>query len=238
MRKLLLGTVSLLALAALTGAADAQSLFSGPGFFSGPAPNWTGLYAGVEGGYGWGSARQSDPTGFSSGRYSTNGGLAGGTVGYNWEMPNHLVLGAETDLSWAQIGGDTHNGACGGNYCGAQLQSPFGTVRGRLGYAFGRVMPYVTGGFAYGMVHGGEGNIAANGPYGSGDTMQTGWTAGGGVEAALAPHWSAKLEYLYVDLGDNHTFNDENVTGPTNFTPENVSFNSNIVRLGLNYRFW
>jgi outer membrane immunogenic protein len=232
MRKILLGTVSLLAVTALAaGSAEAQM----PNLFSGPAVNWTGPYAGIEGGYGWGSNRQTDPTGFNSGHYSSSGGIVGGTLGYNWEMPNHLVLGAETDLSWANIAGQTSNAVCGGgaaNYCESSLEGPFGTLRGRVGYSFGRIMPFVDGGLAYGKIHGGELGTTANG---SGSSMRAGWTVGGGVEAALTPKWSAKLEYLRVDLGSGHTF-DDSFTGGGG-APENVHFDANVVRAGLNYRF-
>jgi outer membrane immunogenic protein len=230
MKRLLVGTVSLLALGAFAGTANAQM----PNFFSGPAVNWTGPYAGVEGGYGWGSAEQTDPSGFDSGRYSTSGGLVGGTLGYNWELPNHIVLGGETDLSWADIGGDSHFNGCGASYCTSKLEM-LGTARGRVGFSFGRVMPFVTGGLAYGDIHGKEG-LGYSDPYGSGTTLHTGWTAGGGVEAALAPKWSAKAEYLYTDLGSGRTFTDHFSDGST--LPENVRLKSNIFRVGLNYKFW
>ena len=73
------------------------------------------------------------------------------------------------------------------------------TVRGRLGYAAGRFMPYVTGGAAFGNI---KTNIAG---IGTADQTRAGWTAGGGVEAKIAGPWSAKVEYLYVDLGRGGT---------------------------------
>ncbi|MGH7075444.1 MAG: outer membrane protein [Stellaceae bacterium] len=230
MRKLLLGTVSLMAATALAGGTAAAQM---PNFFSGPAVNWTGPYAGVEGGYGWGANRQTDPTGFNSGHYSSSGGLVGGTLGYNWELPNHLVLGAETDLSWTDIAGKDRNAVCGGgapDYCESRLDF-LGTVRGRVGYSFGRIMPFATGGFAYGGLHGAESDAAA---IGSGNSINTGWTAGAGVAAALAPNWSAKVEYLHVDLGNQHTF-DDTVPGAT--VPQSLDFSSDIIRVGLDYKF-
>src|SRR6185437_14703143 len=143
MRKFILGVVSLAAVAGFAGAADAQQ------FFNGPPVNWTGAYVGVEGGYGWGETRHSDATGFNSGSFSANGGLFGGTAGYNFQS-GPLVYGIEGDMSWADMSGKSIN--CSGT-CGTHL-SDLGTVRGRLGYSFGTIMPYATAGLAFGDVHG------------------------------------------------------------------------------------
>jgi outer membrane immunogenic protein len=165
--------------------------------------NWTGFYVGIEGGGGWGSAQQTDPLGFNAG-YEVSGGLVGGTVGYNWQI-NRLVLGLEADESWADIRGSTNTVICGGAppNCSSNLRS-VGTFRGRVGWAgllwWNNVMPYVTGGLAWGSLHGSEGDILAHGAFGSGTTTRAGWTLGGGIEAMLTPNWTVKLEYLYVDL--------------------------------------
>jgi outer membrane immunogenic protein len=230
MRKLLMGTVSLLAFAGIAGTADAQNLFSGP------PVNWTGAYVGAEGGYGWGSSRHSDASGFNSGSFSANGGLVGGTAGYNWQT-GPFVFGVEGDMSWADMGGATANGACGGAtpHCGTRL-SDLGTVRGRLGYSFGQIMPYATGGLAVGDLHGSEGDIPANGGAGSGSTYRAGWVAGAGVEDAFSPRWSAKVEYLHVDLGSGPVFDDTFADGST--AAEHVKFQTDMIRGGINYKFW
>jgi outer membrane immunogenic protein len=93
-------------------------------------------------------------------------------------------------------------------------------VRGRLGYNAGRWMPYITGGLAVGDI---DSRIAG---VGSSDKTKAGWTIGGGVEAQIAGPWSAKVEYLYVDLGDGGS-----IAG------SRPDFTTNIVRAGLNYRF-
>jgi outer membrane immunogenic protein len=231
MRKFLSATVSLVALAGLAGPAHAQN------FFNGPPVNWSGPYVGVEGGYGWGSSHHDDATGFNSGSFSTDGGLVGGTVGYNWQT-GPFVFGAEGDMSWADMGGATGGGgACSGAtpYCSTRL-SDLGTVRGRLGYSLGQIMPYATGGLAFGDLHGGEGDIPANGGSGTGSRYRIGWAAGAGVEDAFSPRWSAKLEYLHVDLGNGPIFSDTFADGST--AAEHVSFQSDIIRGGLNYKFW
>src|SRR5262249_31751623 len=101
----------------------------------------------------------------------------------------------------------------------------FGTVRGRAGYAFGRVMPYVTGGLAFGDI---EANVTAL--PGVSDT-NVGWTIGGGVEGSIFANWTGKIEYLYADLG--------NVTCTTAACglPGNVDLRQSIVRAGVNYHF-
>ena len=224
MRKFILGVVSLAAVAGFAGAADAQQ------FFNGPPVNWTGAYVGVEGGYGWGETRHSDATGFNSGSFSANGGLFGGTAGYNFQS-GPLVYGIEGDMSWADMSGKSIN--CSGT-CGTHL-SDLGTVRGRLGYSFGTIMPYATAGLAFGDVHGDEGPIAF-GAQGAGNTYRVGWAAGAGVEDAFAPRWSAKLEYLHADLGSGPVFDDALAGGGT--AAQHVKFQTDIVRGGINYKFW
>ena len=89
------------------------------------------------------------------GAFNTTGALFGGQLGYNWQT-GPIVLGIETDADWTNIKGSTAGlgGVCvadGGGLCQTK-QDWFGTTRGRIGYAFGRFMPYVTGGVAYGDI--------------------------------------------------------------------------------------
>jgi outer membrane immunogenic protein len=102
------------------------------------------------------------------------------------------------------------------------------TFRGRLGYAFDQWLPYITGGGAYGKVAATV-DVPPVGFAISSSSNQLGWTFGVGLEYAFLSNWSAKIEYLYVDLG---SFN----TGPVPLV-NNVSFKENIVRAGLNYKF-
>ena len=111
-----------------------------------PMYNWTGFYAGINGGYGWGS---SNWDGFPAGNISTSGGVVGLTFGYNWQTPaSPLVFGVETDIDWSNMRGST---AC---TTGCETRNNYlGTFRGRLGYAMDRWLPYITGGLAYGDIH-------------------------------------------------------------------------------------
>ena len=218
MKKLLLAGVALIALGTISAsAADIQRRqmpAKAPAYVPPPIYNWTGFYVGINGGGGWGRSDFSAP--FASSSFDTSGGVAGGTIGYNWQA-GQVVFGLEGDFDWSNIRG---SGFCGGLTTCEIRNNWLATARGRLGYAFDRFMPYVTGGLAVGDI---KTSIA-----GFGDTRDTkaGWTAGGGVEAAIAGPWTAKVEYLYVDLGST-----DSILG------SDAKFKTNIVRAGVNYRF-
>jgi outer membrane immunogenic protein len=174
-------------------------------YLSAPAPsyNWMGPYVGLNLGYQWADATNTgaSPSGFA-------GGLQGG---YNWQM-GQFVAGAETDLQ-ASGANDT--------FAAWKFSNPwFGTLRGRAGYAMNNVLLYATMGLAYG------GGKMEMGSYSETNT-HVGWTAGAGIEVGLTPNWSAKAEYLYVDLSDQRYV----------LFGNNVGFESNILRFGVNYRF-
>ena len=189
---------------------------------------WSGFYLGINGGYGFGRSSWSDPAaGAGSGTFNYNGGVIGGQVGYNWRTGN-AVLGIESDLNWANLkGSSAAGGVCatdGGGLCQTQ-QNWFGTTRARLGYVFGRFLPFVTGGVAYG-------DVKAVQPTGTSSSTRTGWTAGGGVEYGINRNWSAKVEYLHLDLG-TATF-----MGAASGTPTlSVPVTNDLVRAGLNYHW-
>jgi outer membrane immunogenic protein len=178
-----------------------------------PLYDWTGFYVGINGGYGFGRSQFSAPS--PSSGFNVDGGMAGGTVGYNYQI-GHAVLGIEGDVDadWAK--GST---LCAGVSCTVK-NNWLSTVRGRLGYAAGRFMPYITGGAAFGDLKTSIPGI------GSASETKTGWTAGGGVEAKIAGPWSAKLEYLHVDLGSG-----------ASIVGSEASYHTDIVRAGLNYKF-
>jgi outer membrane immunogenic protein len=164
------------------------------------------------------------------GHYQVGGGLIGGTLGYNWQR-GRWVFGIESDYAWADVAGRLS--ACGSNSatphpCGTNLDS-LGTFRGRIGYAVGAtgsLLPYLTGGAAYGNVRGWDSLTPANG-----SSARLGWAAGAGVEAMITPQWTAKLEYLHADFGGSQLF--EIVPG----VPETVDLRIDSVRVGVNYRF-
>ena len=167
------------------------------------------------------------------------GGVVGGAqLGYNFQLGQSAVLGVETDFQGTSIGGSGNNaplalyptfyGNPANNYLTPVGALPgsnvslawFGTVRGRAGWLVTPTfLVYGTAGFAYGQVD----------AFGWSNT-RTGWTAGGGVEWMFAPHWSAKAEYLYVDLSNMSGYGAWNIG--QSFQPQ-----INVVRAGVNYHF-
>jgi outer membrane immunogenic protein len=201
-----------------------------------PLPSWAGSYGGISGGWATGHSDQTDnglpapaPPANNDGHYNVSGGFIGATLGYNWQS-GPVVFGLEGDISYANIYGSSQ--VCGApifaNHC-STLMDAFGTLRGRLGVALGAngwVLPYVTAGAAVGHLRGFDSFVGAEG-----SAFRPGWTAGVGVEAKFAPHWSAKLEYLHIDLGAAPVF--EVVAK----IPETVSFRADLIRAGINYAF-
>ena len=217
MKKLLLAGASLLVMGVVSASAadlPARMPAKAPVYVAPMAYNWTGFYLGLNGGYGFGRSEYSGA--LSSGSFDAGGGLFGATVGYNWQT-GPLVFGLEGDIDWSGMKG---SGACGAFSCDTR-NDYLSTIRGRLGYAMDRWMPYITGGAAIGNV---KTSIA-----GVGDTNNTkaGWTVGGGIEASLMGPWTAKVEYLHVDLG----------SADTALAGTSAKFTSDIIRGGINYKF-
>ncbi|HXX26325.1 MAG TPA: outer membrane protein [Pseudolabrys sp.] len=223
MKKLLLASMGVLALGIASASAADLPRRAAPAPIYTPVPvyNWTGFYVGINGGGAFGHASVSNA--FGSQGFDADGGLVGGTLGYNWQV-GQWVLGIEGDIDWADIRGSTSNGLCFGGTCSVK-NDWLATVRGRIGYAFDRFMPYITGGGAFGDV---KTSVPA---FGGQTNTQAGWTAGAGLEFAINGPWTAKVEYLYVDLGK-----DTCDTGSCGIATT-TDFHTNIVRAGFNYRF-
>jgi outer membrane immunogenic protein len=210
MRRIAWGTMALLA-AGWTASAPAADFSYG----SRPAPSytlsqpvlnaysWAGPYLGGNLGYAWGSV-DNNPTSPS--------GFAGGVqAGYNWQS-GPWVFGIEGDLQ-ASAADDT--------FAPWKFSNPwFGTARGRIGYSFSNVMFYGTGGLAFGELTGETFGLSES-------HTNAGWTVGVGGEFGFAPNWSAKVEYLYVDLSDSRF----SITGMSN------GYQVGLLRAGVNYHF-
>ena len=169
---------------------------------------WFGPYIGGNLGYAWGTVENN---------LAKPSGLAGGIQGgFNWQNGPY-VFGIEGDL---QVTGADDT------FAPWKFSNPwFGTVRGRAGYAFSNIMFYGTAGLAFGELRGETFSLSES-------HSSAGWTVGVGTEFYLtpfgvAPNWSAKIEYLYVDLNDNHF----SVTGVSN------SSRFGVIRAGVNYHF-
>jgi outer membrane immunogenic protein len=190
-----------------------------------PYYNWGGIYIGINGGYGFG---RSDWTavGGTTGTFNTSGFLGGGTVGANFQAAA-FVFGVEGDIDWTNLSGNASAANCPP---GCTTSSNYlGTGRVRAGYAFDRILIYATGGGAVGNV-----KAAVGGGFGSNSNTEFGWTAGLGVEAAFAPNWTAKVEYLYVDLANGTCTTACIAAG---FGTANVTFTESLIRAGVNYKF-
>ena len=222
MRKVIMACMGILALSASTTfAADLRMPTKGPAFI--PTYNWTGFYVGLNGGYGWGTSNWSNAVA-TTGDFNINGALIGGTLGYNMQFGS-FVAGLEGDLDWSTIKGSSSAPVCLPGTCDTK-NSWLATGRVRLGYAFDRWLPFVTGGVACG-------DVQASTPLGTDKKTTFGWTVGGGLEAALWSSWTWKVEYLYVVLGKGQC------TAACGNPPSavDVDFKANIIRAGLNYRF-
>ena len=215
MKKYLLASVAALGLVA-AGAASAADLPSRKGPVVAPvyvpAFTWTGFYVGANAGYGWGNVNAN---GFAN-VGDLDGFVGGGQVGYNYQM-GQFVVGLEADLQAADL-------SSGNNLGLVRVKTDyFGTVRARVGVAFDRFMPYITGGWAYGNV---KTSIPAVG-FSSDRSHTGGYAVGAGLEYAVTNNIIAGVEYLYVDLGE------KNILG----AGTKVGTDFSVVRARLSYKF-
>jgi outer membrane immunogenic protein len=203
--------------------------------------SWTGLYLGANAGYSWGQSK-FDGT-FAGGRAASdsekiNGAIGGVQSGYNHQF-GAWVFGWEADFQASgEKGGSTFPGAIAVITTDHKLEW-FGTARSRLGFlATQSILLYGTAGVAYGQVKDSATVTLVGIGSGTGTfkDVKAGWTAGGGVEGLLGNGWSAKLEYLYMDLGKTEQTLASPVLGGTVAT-ETRRTTDNIVRAGLNYRW-
>jgi outer membrane immunogenic protein len=179
-----------------------------------PAYNWSGIYLGINGGYATTLSAFGDPPVFQgTGPFSMDGVQIGGTIGANYQW-GRFVLGIEGDGDWA-----TQHGTTG-------RSDWIATVRARAGYTLDHFLLYATGGAAAA-----NRQLAVGGNYPLTSATLIGWTAGAGVEGALSRNWTAKAEFLYVDLGNQ-------------FCPVascvaaiNVPLTEYLFRAGINYKF-
>ena len=191
---------------------------------------WTGIYAGLSGGYAWGRSEQQYDRNDNHGLASTDpqGGVMALTLGYNYNLGNGFVVGAEGDLGLMDVSADDKIVYDGHNY-----KTRFGpwwsTLRARAGVAVGDTLIYGTGGLALmGVDEVSIGNTP--GETAINKDTRSGWVLGAGIEHMFAPGVTAKLEYLHMDFGSYEGFSDNQ---------EDFSFDNrlDLVRVGLNYAF-
>jgi outer membrane immunogenic protein len=207
-----------------------------------PAPppfSWTGFYVGINAGGALGSSSWTGAAAGPVSSFSMDGAMAGVQLGGNYQF-GQFVLGAEGDIDWQNLRGASASGGCAPAIIGgcATASNYLGTIRGRAGFAADRALFYVTGGAAFTNVKPSTGALT----YGGGSEF--GWTAGGGVEYAITDNWTAKVEYLYANF-EKATCNAGNCSagnaafagGFPGMAGSSVSFQENVIRAGMNYKF-
>lgn len=255
MKRTLLASAAALLIAAPALAADLPSRQSAPApFVAPPMFTWTGFYAGVNAGW---SQNQTDVTnrGFTgaaaAGAYPSfstgnrNSFVGGFQAGYNQQFGN-FVAGVEADINWLGNRRGTGSAAIAGlpgivtTATGSSRLDWLGTLRGRAGVAFDRVLIYGTAGLAFGAPENrltiSNGGVVTH--FGSKDETKVGWTIGGGLEYAILDNVTLRGEYLYYDLGRSNVTALPTAAGPAG-TSNTARFENDghIARIGLNYRF-
>jgi outer membrane immunogenic protein len=270
MKKILfgiLGIASLVTTSALAADLPARVYTKAPVFVE-PIYNWTGFYIGGNVGYSWG--RSSDTSTLTNGagtvlfssadKSNLDGVVGGGQIGYNWQVQN-WVWGLEADIQGTGERGSRAY-TCPIGICTPTTTIPgalpiivpgpavavaltqkidwFGTVRARGGVLVApKVLLYATGGLAYGEVNS-SATIGLAGTGFSANNTNVGWTVGAGVEGVIGGNWTAKLEYLYVDLGRmSGSFTTPIAALGGGFITSNYSsrVTDNVLRVGVNYKF-
>jgi outer membrane immunogenic protein len=241
MKRILFTTVSLGVLALVSPAlsADLPVYTKAPAVAS-PAYDWTGFYAGVFGGYGFGNHNVNNANGNAgfanfTANYSSQGGVAGGEAGYNWQSGT-IVLGLEADGFWSGIkGNDTTqvlNGAFAVNGTDATSLRDGATVRARGGVAVDRLLLFFDGGWAYGNFQHTNTDLTFGLGVDQFTTHRSGLAAGGGIAYAMTDNLIGKIEYRYYDYG--RFVRATPLNGALPYTVDNTY---SVVTLGLDFKF-
>jgi outer membrane immunogenic protein len=251
---------------ACAGAFAVAAAFSGSAFAAEPAPappppppapvfTWTGLYVGGQIGYAWGqdpitwlgTANDLDPAAGAL-TQNTQGVIGGGHIGYNFQYNQWAVFGVEGSVDGTSLHktavvplidlpADTFGSATFNSSAGVQ-----GSIRGRIGIAWDRVLIYGTGGVAFTSF-----NTSINdttgfftgvpGTYSSFANTRAGWTAGGGIEYAITDNWWVRAEYRYSNFGTTTDYPFPDVLPTGGFVSAQHHLTENQVQAGFSYRF-
>ena len=268
MKRLLIGisaAASLIATGALAADLPAKDHTRRLPFMSNPCFDWTGFYIGGNIGYSWGQSRDTSTITNTAGtvlftstdKTSLDGIVGGGQIGYNWQM-QRAVFGLEADIQGTDEKG-SRAFTCPQSTCTptfgqiAVFPGPavpvtlnqkidwFGTVRGRIGYlADPKLLLYVTGGLAYGEVESSATIGLVPTAFSTVSNTHVGYTVGAGIEGVIGGNWTARLEYLYVDLGRvNGSFLTTigGLGGGVLSSNYSSRITDNVLRVGVNYKF-
>ena len=229
--------------AATANAADLPARAPAP--YTAPPPiaaiyNWGGFYVGING--GGGTSRECytitnvnnvavNPT--SEGCHDATGGMAGGQVGYRWQMAS-WVFGVEAQGDWANLKGSNSSLTAIIPYTNQTKIDAIGLFTGQVGYAFSNVLLYVKGGGAV------TDNKYSSFFTATGATIYTasetrwGGAVGAGIEFGFAPGWSVGLEYDHLFMGSQSvTFTPINAVNRIDTIKQDVDMGT----VRINYTF-
>lgn len=231
MKKFLMGTVALLALAAPAAAADLgpRTYTKAPVYAPAPMYNWTGFYIGAHIGGAWNADNSFGAAGFNSddrGHF-----MGGGQIGADYQFAPNWLIGIEANIS--ALSGDA-NAWTNGAFIATRGNDYLGSVTGRLGYVFGPAVVYAKGGLGftdttYGLTT--AAGVAV--PFTNASNKDTGYTVGGGLEYMFAPNWSAKAEYQYFNFDNGQQF----ISAAAFPTGVAIDHEFHTFKVGVNYRF-
>jgi len=194
------------------------------------AYSWTGFYIGGHVGSGWNTGEWRLVGIGNVGSGTAPGFVGGAQIGVNYQI-DAVVLGFESDVSWADLSGENCN-LQGTLNCNSKAER-FGTIAGRVGVAFDRALVYFKSGAAWGHYTHVVSLLGAPIPENQVSSSKWGWMAGAGIEYALMRNWSAKLEYDFIDFGTGRVDLNFGFAPGAGETKQRIQ----TVKLGLNYKF-
>jgi outer membrane immunogenic protein len=226
-----------------TAAASAADL--APRYYKAPPPvlspmyDWSGFYAGINGGWGtshncWTRTAGAVVAPVSEGCHDADGGTVGGQIGYRWQASN-WVFGLEAQGNWADFRGSNISLLFGGLATNRTKIDAFGLFTGQVGYAWNNVLAYVKGGAAVtDNRYNGLATVSGLVTDSAGSNTRWGGTVGAGIEYGFAPNWSAAVEYDHLFMGtNNYAFT---VAGLATRN-ESIKQDADLVTARVNYRF-
>jgi outer membrane immunogenic protein len=246
MKRLLLATALVVCAPVVSFAADLPPAPPpmAPAFVPAPPPfTWTGIYVGINGGYGWGTLKTDDGMG-NTPTLNSNGGIVGGTLGFNYQI-NQFVVGFEGDVDWS--GMQFNQSATTSTFFGAGAASltykndVLSTFAARFGFAADHTLLYAKAGGAWTKENfdmSGTDPLLGTITNGSNDFSRLGWMIGAGVEYAVTDNITIKAEYNYADFGTkNETLTINSSVGGPLTTTISDKLTMNIVKIGVNILF-
>lgn len=182
--------------------------------------DWSGAYVGIQLGYGWADIDRVNTISFAN-SFDADGFLGGVHIGTNFQS-GAWVFGLEGDIEYSGIDGD--DAGVGGTLDTIDIEW-MGSLRGRVGYAWDRLLLYGTAGLAFADVEADNSGLVSD------SQTHIGWTAGAGAEYAFGENWTTRLEYRYADLGS------EDYTLTPAALDASYDIQVHTVRVGFTYKF-